>query len=1196
MKLNSFTVAIRCLSGLFPPKLLLVMKITTVLIMIVLVQASAKSYSQVTLNEKNAPLEKVLKSIEKQTGYSFFYNYNNVKNAVVSIQVSNTSLDQALAICFKDLPISFKIIDKNVVLTKKEEPDKIPGMAALLPVDINGTVVADDGLLAGVSVSVKGTNRVTSTNDKGAFFLRDIKENDILVFAYVGYKTQEIIVKNNAVINVKLEKAITGLNDVVVVGYGTTQRKDLTGAVSTVDAKDVEDVPFNTIDNALAGKAAGVQVTKTDGSPGGAVRIRIRGSSSLLGGNDPLYVIDGVPLQVQSNFISPGYTVGDPVANAVAGGYTEGNNAGLSTAFVNGLNSLGGLNVDDIESITILKDASSTAIYGSKAANGVVIITTKRGKKDMKPQITASYYSTVSSPETPKLLNASQYKMLLTEAAQNDYDMMTSPQGVAEGFGPGNFPANTIAILNDPSSYFGTDNTNWIKEVTRTTISNNAELSVQGGGNSSKYFSSIAYNNTPGVVDATGSERVSGKINLENDIGTKFRFITNIILGYTDQDIGDGAYSQALRARPDWGPYDANGNFVDFNLQDDAYSRGFLNPVALLTATNNAKTFSMLGSVSGIYDITKDMQFKSAVSLNMQDYNQRNYMPSYLDIGGFYGNVANSGGIGGNSNSRMANWFIENTLTYTKQLDKNNRVDILAGQSYEADKTSYFSATATGYPNDNVLTSLSSAVTPLIVTGDDPSEPQSYLLSFYVRANYSLMDKYLFTFTGRTDGSSKFGPDNKFGYFPSGAIAWRISQENFLKNIKWIDDIKFRGSYGLTGTQNIGNQMYRTLYSPLSFGGSSALVPTQLGNQGIKWESTTEADAGIDVSLFNDRLTATVDYYNKQTSGDLLSLPVASSSSYSSVLTNAVGIRNRGVEVTLGGDIIRTQDFKWSASVNVTWNSSIVTKLSPNADLSQIGSLTGLESFGSTVTYGTGNVVLIQGQPLGLITGEIFTGIIKTQAQLAAYNKELGPLNLLYGIPLSIGDPMFKLDPSTAAQGEENPYTNQIIGHGAPKYYGGITQGFTYKKFDLQLYFTYSEGGQLLWGDHVSSMGFIGTGNANVIMLNRYTPTNTNTDLPRLILNHGQYTESNLDVFNSSYLKLRTLTLNYHVDKTLWMQKAGMKTASIFVSATNLFTITKYPGNDPETSDDSYSVGGGYLDVSNYPSVKTFSLGLKVGF
>jgi TonB-linked SusC/RagA family outer membrane protein len=1152
------------------------MKITTFLLLIIIMQVSASSFAQnINLSENNASLKKLFKEIKAQSGYNFLYTEGILNKAKpVTIKV-NATLDEVLGLIFTDQPLSYTISNYTIVVKEKEQSLFNKIKSVFFATEIAGKITDENGNpLPGVTVFNKKTRKVTVTGTDGSFNISADK-GDVLTFSFIGFKTKEVFVGDQPVINISMTKTVSSLDDVVVIGYGTTKREDLTGSVSTVNAADIQDVPFATIDNALAGKAAGVQVTKTDGSPGGAVRIRIRGSSSILGGNDPLYVIDGIPIQVQSNFQSPGYDVGSPVGNDVTG--QGGVSTSLSTSFVNGLNSLGGLNVDDIESITILKDASSTAIYGSKGANGVVIITTKRGKKDMKPVITASYYSTVTTPITPHVLNASQYKMLITEAAQNDKDARTAA-------GRTTFPANTTAILNNPSSFFGAANTDWIKAVTRTTLSDNAELSVQGGGNSSKYFSSISYNSTPGVVDATDYHRISGKINLENDFGAHFRFITNMIIGYVNQNIGDGAYDQALKARPDYSPYDVNGNFTNFSAIGASY-RGFQNPVALLTATNNAKTFSLLGSISGIYDITKGLEFKSTVSLNSQTYNQRNYTPSYLDIGSYYGSVSNAGGIGSNSNSRLTNWFIENTLTYTKQLDKNNSLNVLAGQSYETRKTSFFSATATGYPNDNVLNSLSSAVTPLIVKGDDPSAPQSYLLSFYLRANYSFMDKYLLTFTGRTDGSSKFGPNNKFGYFPSGAIAWRISQENFLKNVKWIDDIKCRSSYGLTGTQNIGNQMYRTLYSPYSYAGTSALIPNQLGNEDIKWESTREADAGIDISLFNSRLTATVDYYNRQTSGDLLSLPVAPSSSYSSLLSNAVDVKNTGVEVSLSGDIIRTKDFKWNASINVTWNNSLVTKLNASADLTQIGDLTGMEY---------GNTALIQGKPLGLITGLTVTGIIKTQAQLTAYKKELGPAAGIFPY-LGIGDPMYQL--KDYGGGFMYLDFNTIIGNAAPKYYGGITQGFTYKKFDLQFYFTFSEGGKLLWGDHISSTEFVGSSNANVSMLNRYTPTNTGTDEPRLLLgSSGYYSKSNLDLFNSSYLKLRTLTLNYHFDKTKWMERAGLKSVTLFGSGTNLFTITKYPGNDPETSDDPYSVQGGYFDVSNYPTVRAFSLGIKAGF
>jgi hypothetical protein len=374
------------------------------------------------------------------------------------------------------------------------------------------------------------------------------------------------------------------------------------------------------------------------------------------------------------------------------------------------------------------------------------------------------------------------------------------------------------------------------------------------------------------------------------------------------------------------------------------------------------------------------------------------------------------------------------------------------------------------------------------------------------------------------------------------------------------------------------------LFSPVSYNQESALIPTQLGNSAIRWESSKEADAGIDVSVLNGRLQVTADYYNKNTDDALLSLPIASSTSYTTLLSNSVGLRNRGIEIAISGDIISGKDFKWNSSINITWNRSLVTKLPADANLGQLGNLTGIEYY---------NTTLVQGQPLGLITGVQVIGIIKTQAQLDAYKKELG-LYAGYFPTLGIGDPMFSLSPKDA-YGQDVDY-QKIIAHASPNYYGGFTQGFTYKNLDLQFYFTFSEGGKLLWGDHISSEEFSGISNANVTILNRYTPENTNTDEPRLVLNDAVLGRSNLDVFNSSYLKLRTLTFSYHFIKAHWMDRAGMKNASLFASATNLFTITKYPGNDPETSDDPYSAIGGYFDVSNYPSVRTLSIGIKVGF
>lgn len=1152
-------------------------KFGTLLLLTTSLQVSAVVYSQkVSLTVHNAPMETVLKEIGRQTGYLFFFSDEMLRKAKpVTVDIRADDLDDALTRCFQDQPLTF-IINNHTIIVQMRPPASEPAWPP--PGMISGQVQDTLGRpLAGASVYNRKTHHGTSTDRAGHFSLM-ASPGDVVEITMVGYGDFHYRVSDpNAMIMAALRPAASNLSESVIIGYGSVQKRDVTGSLAVVTSKEIEDVPFVSLDNALAGKVPGVEITKSDGTPGGTARIRIRGTSSILGGNTPLFVIDGVPVETTPNYINPGFDLTSPMANSLNAG-ESGISAGMSSGFTNGLNSLSGLNVDDIESITVLKDASSTAIYGSKAANGVVLITTKKGKKDMKPQINVSYYGTAARPINPKVLNKQQFESLYTEAAENDANYRNTA-GLP-------LPGNVTGALNNPAAFFGSGNTNWIKMITRNTYSNNAMVSVQGGSSASKYYTSVSYTHIPGVVLGTDYQRVSGKVNLENEIGSHFRFITNVDMGYTSQNITNGAYGEALTARPDYTPYDAAGNYTSFAPVGASYL-GFQNPLAMTTAINNGRTLTLLGSLAAQYDFTKALAFKSTLSLNMQQYNQRLYTPSYVEIGSFDGNVNSNGGIGSNANSNFNDWFFENALTYIKKFNEKHSVDLLAGTSYETTKLSMFSATGAGYPNDNILNSLSSAATPVIVRGDDPTKPQSYLVSYYLRANYGFMDKYLATFTGRADGSSKFGPKDKFGYFPSGALGWRLSKEKFLQDVSWMDDLKIRGSYGLTGNQNIGDQMYRTLYSPYTYRGNNALVPTQLGNVGIKWETTTETNVGLDFSFFKGRLQGVADYYSKQTNNALLNLPIAPSTSYTQLLQNVVSLRNWGYEVALNGVILRSHNFKWAASVNVTWNKSLVTKLDKNASLSQLGDVSGLE---------VGNTALVEGKALGLITGMQVTGIIKTQKQLDDYKAKLGPMAFVFPA-LGIGDPMFLLDTVTYASiGAQYPYFNAIIAHAAPNYFGGFTQEFSYKNLELDFYFTFSQGGKLFWGQDGNSVEFSGTSNANVSMLGRWTPSNPNATRPRLMLNDDIIYASNLNVYNSSYVKLRTLTLNYKLDGAKWFAGKGFRSATVFGSMTNVFTITKYPGPDPEVSDDAYSTGGGYFDASNFPPTRSFSLGIKVGF
>lgn len=1166
------------------------MRIITYLLVIALIQVCHTGYSQITLKERNAPFEKVLSAIEKQTKYVFLYGPDDLKIGPITIDVQHASLEETLEKCFKGMPVEWSVVGNNVLLKKKLVSRTVRNAS----IKISGSVTDEKGNpIQHVTVMNKREGKATETDSNGTFSLTALR-NDVLRFSYVGYEQKEIIVAGQYVINIALVVNPASPEQVVVIGYGSSKKKDLTGAVAVVDTKGFNDIQFNTVDNALAGRATGVEVTRTDGTPGGMVRVRIRGSSSLLGGNDPLYVIDGIPMQVRNNFITPGYQVPTPLGflTNVSPSLTYGVRVALPASFVNSLNSLNGLAPENIESITILKDASSAAIYGAKAANGVVVITTTTGKANTSPRMELSYSSTVSTPyKTPRLLNASQYRTLITEAAHNAYmdDTIGGP--------PYSHLDLTDSVLNSPN-WLGTANTNWIKQVTRTTLSNHVGLSISGGGPASKYYSSIAYNSTPGVVQGTDYQRISGKLNVESYIGPRFRIAANLLAGFISQDIGNGAYSQALFARPDLSPLDAAGHFNNFNHWKAGATAedGVLNPAALLTAINTARTVSLLGTLSAGYAISKDLSFRSALSLNMQHYNQRNYSPPDVEVLVAPRLPAYTRGVNSEANSRSYNWFVENTLGYHKQFSPKHGLNVVAGQSFESLKYSWFTATGGGFQNSN-FTNLSSADTMLHIGGDEPRSPQTYLLSFYVRTNYSYADKYLLTFTGRIDGSSKFGSAKLYSYFPSGALAWRISRESFLSSIRWLTDLKIRGSYGQTGNQNIGDQTKYTLYSPVTYAGGNALIPTVLGNEIVKPEITKSADIGLDVSLFDDRLYATADYYRRHTSNAVLSLPVTPSSTYSVLTQHAAGIRNKGFEVLLGGDIVRGRDLKWSASVNVTWNRTLVTELNSTADLAQIVSPAGLETTGRDMGVNGvstwGNTALIKGQPLGLITGSYITGLIRSQAEADAYRQQLGGFA---GGPLHMGDAMFQLDSSTAAYGFQLPRHNVILGKGAPEYFGGMTQEVRYKRFELQCFFSFSNGGHLLWIGSVTSHSFYSMGNAVASMQGRYTPTHTNTNAPRLNLNVPLAIPTNLDVFSSSYFKLRSLILSYNLDQLAWMKKTGMKGLRVFLSATNVFTITKYPGSDPETSNDAYSVNGGYIDAGIYPAVRTFSFGLKATF
>ncbi len=1120
------------------------------LLQMIAVSAFAQKVSDktVTINMTDVTVKQLFAEVRKQTGLNFLYSSELSKSfPKVTVKAQNKPVREVLDDVMRRIKCVYEIDGTLVTVKPGSKPVETSGRTR----KISGIVRDADGEpLVGVPVCI-GEGRVCTITDAEGFYTFPIPvEQTVLKYTYVGMETAYVTIPQGSQNYVKdmIMKSSTNLNDVVVIGYGSLLRKDLTGSVATVNPNELVNTPAVTIDDALAGKAAGVQVTKADGSPGGAVRIRIRGGSSLTGGVDPLYIIDGIPTEISNQYMQT-TDINNPIE---AANYGDDASTSISGSFARGLNSLAGLNINDIESITIMKDASATAIYGSKAANGVVIITTKKGIKNQKPRFNFNYSMTASNPVKEKILNGDQYISALTSAIETSNHNMELNKDALASYIYDNYVSmnnSTLATLVAMENA----NTDWLDEVLRTGLTHNVDFSVSGGSDASRYYSSVSYTNQEGTLIATDFERYTGKVRLDNDITNKFRTAINLGLSYSKNNITNGLYGQALGAPPILPVYNEDGTYANYaKLTDDSqiymgyWFNNFQNPMALASCLNQAKTYGFNGSVSGEYDIMNDLKFKTTLSVNYSNYNQYNYIPSYVAVAG-----NNDSGVGSRAQTTTIGTYWENTLTYNHVFNDYHRINAVVGSSWEHSKTEFFSASGAGYPDDNFLNNLSSAQTATTVAGANPSN-SSALLSFYLRANYVILERYLFTVTGRSDTSSKFSKAHRTGLFPSAAFAWRVSEEPFLKSQTWIDEIKLRASMGKTGTQNISDYMFLTLYSPGGYRGKGALYPSQLGNDDIRWESTTQKDLGLDFSFLNNRIGGTLAYYHKVTDGALLSVTPAPSSGFSSVISNVAKIRNTGVEFELYGDYIRTKDFTWKGALNISHNSSKVLNI---LDSDLIGS--------DNKTINLGTTILREGEPLGLLYGTKAVGIIKTQEQLDAYKEKF---TLWTGmIPdLGIGSIEYQIDESGYA-------INDIIGNCTPDFYGGYTNTFTFKNWSLMANFVFSYGNDLLYQKDTSDMTFSTLSNRNVSVLDASTFGKL-TDRP-LSAYRSTYYMSDMNVYDASYLKLQTLSLAYNLPLSI-TRKLSVASAQLYATASNLFTITSYPGPDPSVSDNPYSIGG----------------------
>jgi TonB-linked SusC/RagA family outer membrane protein len=1035
---------------------------------------------------------------------------------------------------------------------------------------VKGTVTDAQGEpLAGVTVVVQGSNVFGTTDLNGKYTVNVANPKTAsLEFMLLGMQSIVEPVSGRSEIDVRLLQDNLVIDNAVVVGYGETRRKDLTGSVASVDMTELTTRPVATLDDAIMGKASGVMVTKADGAPGGGIRVRIRGGASLQRGVDPLYIIDGIPTEINNDYITS--------SSDLSYMYTAtGSNDIEATgeAYTRSLNSLAGLNPNDIESLTILKDASATAIYGSKAANGVVIITTKRGSRNTKPQISFNYNFGVGIPHPETVLTGDQYIATYKKAIENSLaNMEANQEYIGSSY---NRKVTTLKKKYEELGNIKSANTDWLSLLLRNSISHNADVSMSGGGQNSRYYASLSYTNMEGTILNTGFRRYSGKVSMDNDLSKKLSASININFGLTENDVTNGSYGQALAAPSILAAYNDDGSYANYmSLDNTSIGSGFAtsylgyqNPLAVASAVNSAKTYVFKGTLGLQYRILEELVFKTAASYDFKNYNQSNYIPSYLMVGSSNGIQSFEGGSGTEAQSITQGVFWENTLTYNKIFNEIHHLDAVLGHAWESRRGSFFSASGTNYPDDDFLNGLSSAVTPASVKGANPSM-QNSLLSFFLRVNYSLLDRYLLTFTGRADSSSKFAKAHRTGYFPSGAVAWRISEENWMKGARWIDEIKLRASLGKTGTQNIDDYMYMTLFSPGSYAGASALYPSQLGNEGIRWESTFQKDVGLDFSFFRGRLGGTIAGYWKLTDDALYGISIPPSSGFDSAIANYASISNNGLEFEFYSDIVRTSDFLWHLDFNFSRNISKVLRLS------------GGES------YVNGATILKEGEPLGLLYAYVAEGIIHTQEELDAYKARFDGRRVGYWASdyptLGIGSPIFSLN-------ERYRDYKDVVGNSTPDFYGGFSTYFKYRNWKLNASFTYSYGNELLLVKDLSDMKFDSIANRSIRVLDAGTGN-------RPILHaEGRHMLSSLNVYDASYLRMNALSLSYDLPARL-VKSINMRYATFFVSAGNLFTLTKYPGADPAITDDPYSIGGGGLDLTTYPMSKTISIGTRLGF
>ena len=944
--------------------------------------------------------------------------------------------------------------------------------------------------LPGVSIVVEGTTTGVSTDFDGFYTINyEFDENTVLVFSYIGFKTKKINVDGQSEINILMKEDISALKEVVIIGYGSQLKKDVTGSVSTIDGESFESRPNTQVGSLLQGQSAGVQVQSNSGDPSGGFSVRIRGTSSILAGSEPLYVVDGVPT-----------------------------------------NDTRSINPSDIDTITVLKDASSAAIYGAQGANGVVIITTKRGTSS-KPKISLDIYSGFSKVwKTLPVLNGEQYRDLMAELG--------------------------IGLATDWNSL--TAKTDWQDEVFRSGFSQNYQASISGKSESTNYFISGGYLAQEGAVRSSELQRANFKINIDQKINDWLKIGSRIAFSaYRDVEINDnnnvnqgGVLLGALTTPSVIGIFNDDGTFTSNPFQN------WENPLASTDGLEREYNEQrLLGNLYLEAKFAKDFKYR----FNYGSDNNHGIFDSFLDPFRTTNGVALEGQSKNNTNKRTY-YIIDNTISYKKTFGKHN-VEGLVGVVLQKFRFEDSQIDVRGFAS-GVVTTPNAGAEPFAFTAFKSETSNTSLLS---RVNYNYEDKYLFTGNFRVDGSSVFGPDNRYGYFPSLSFGWRVSNENFFKEDSFINDLKLRVGWGIVGNASIPAYSYLGLVGfganyPIAGQNQSGSFQRSIENFELKWETSEQINIGIDFSLFDSRVNLTADAYLKNTRDLLFDRRLPTTTGFASVRQNVGQVQNKGVELAINTAIIQSDNLTWNTGFNISANRNKVIDI--NGDELLTGGIPG---------RGETNLVR-EGKSLGSLYGYVFGGVDPTTGNSFYIDRE--------------GRSTFNPNP------EED---RTIIGNANPDFIYGLTNTLSYKNFSLFVFLQGSQGNDLLNATRIETEGMLDPKNQSIVVLNRWRQPGDITDIPRA--SAGNVNNSRIStrfIEDASYLRFKTLTLSYSFPKKV-LDQLNISGLKMYTTGENIFTITDYSGFDPEVNAFGGNAAGG-VDFGTYPQTKNLIFGMNIEF